>query len=109
MSNVDMPNEPAAPEGARPDPILVDPLSSRPPRSVPRASGGGSLALAVLLAMIAVGASGYVGWRQWQQEQGSAADSQGVASLQQRVGALETTLAGVNGERSSLNQRLSDA
>jgi uroporphyrin-3 C-methyltransferase len=65
--------------------------------------------LAVFLAMIAVGASGYVGWRQWQQEQGSAADSQGVASLQQRVGALETTLAGVNSERNSLNQRLSDA
>jgi uroporphyrin-3 C-methyltransferase len=109
MSNVDMPNEPAAPEGARPDPMGVDPLSSHSLRSTPRASGGGSLALAVLLAMIAVGASGYVGWRQWQQEQGSAADSQGVASLQQRVGTLETTLVSINSERNSLNQRLSDA
>jgi len=104
-----MPNEPAAPEGARPDPMRVDPLSPRPLRSAPRASGGGSLVLAVLLAMIAVGASGYVGWRQWQQEQGSAADSKGVASLQQRVGTLETTLVSINSERNSLNQRLSDA
>jgi len=114
MSNVDKPNEPAAPEGARPDPILVDPLSTRPARAAaskpaPPSRGGSSLALAVLLALIAVGASGYIGWRQWQQEQGHATDSQDVASLQQRVGTLETTLAGVNSERSSLNQRLSDA
>jgi uroporphyrin-3 C-methyltransferase len=119
MSNVDKPNEPAAPEGARPDhatidPVLVDPLPARPvrpaaPRPASQSRGGGSLALAVLLALIAVGASGYIGWRQWQQEQGHATDSQDVASLQQRVGTLETTLAGVNGERSSLNQRLSDA
>lgn len=119
MSNVDKPNEPAAPEGDRPDratidPVLVDPLSARPVRPAtlrpaPPSRGGSSLALAVLLVLIAVGASGYIGWRQWQQEQGHAADSQDVASLQQRVGTLETTLAGVNGERSSLNQRLSDA
>lgn len=114
MSNVDKPNEPAAPEGARPDPVLVDPLSARPsrpaaPRPAPRPRSGGSLALAVLLSLIAVGASGYIGWRQWQQEQGSAADSQGVASLQQRVGTLETTLGTVSDQRSSLSQRLDDA
>jgi uroporphyrin-3 C-methyltransferase len=114
MSNVDKPNEPAAPEGARPDPILVDPLPARPvrptaPRPAPASRGGGNLALAGLLALIAVGASGYIGWRQWQQEQSHATDSQDVASLQQRVATLETTLAGVNGERGSLNQRLSDA
>lgn len=116
MSNVDKPNEPAAPEGARPDhatmdPVLAEPLPTRPlrpaaPRPAPQSRGGGSLALAVLLALIAVGASGYIGWRQWQQEH---AASQDVASLQQRVGSLETTLAGVNSERSSLNQRLGDA
>lgn len=119
MSNVDKPNEPAAPEGARPDRATmdrapVDPLSSRParaaaPKPAPPSRGGGSLALAVLLALIAVGVSGYVGWRQWQQEQGDAADSRQVAGLQQRVATLETTLAGVNGERNSLDQRLSDA
>ncbi|TPG04254.1 hypothetical protein EAH88_18040 [Rhodanobacter glycinis] len=114
MSNVDKPNEPTAPEGARPDPMLVDPLPIRPmrdaaPRSAPRPHAGGSLALAVLLSLVAVGACGYIGWRQWLQEQGNAADSQSVAGLQQRVGTLETTLAGVSGERNSLNQRLSDA
>jgi uroporphyrin-3 C-methyltransferase len=119
MSNVDKPNESAASEGARPDhattdPVLVDPLPahSARPATAPRESrprGGGSLALAVLLALIAVGVSGYIGWRQWQQEQGNAADSQNVTGLQQRVATLETTLSGVNGERSSLNQRLNDA
>jgi len=119
MSNVDKPNASAAPEGARPDPAAPDaalieppmrasrPASARPAPRPPR--GGGSLALAVLLALIAVGASGYIGWRQWQQEQGSAADNQSVASLQQRVATLETTLATLGDQRSSLNQRLDDA
>jgi len=119
MSNVDKPNASAAPEGARPDPAAPDavlieppvrasrPASARPAPRSPR--GGGSLALAVLLALIAVGASGYIGWRQWQQEQGSAADNQSVASLQQRVATLETTLTTLGDQRSSLNQRLDDA
>jgi uroporphyrin-III C-methyltransferase len=117
MSNVDKPNASAAPEGARPDPaapdaVLIEP-SVRATRTVtrpaPRPRGGGSLALAVLLALIAVGASGYIGWRQWQQEQGSAADNRSVASLQQRVATLETTLTTLGDQRSSLNQRLDDA
>ena len=118
MSNVDKPNASAAPEGARPDPaapdaVLIEPsvraTRTAPTRPPPRPRGGGSLALAVLLALIAVGASGYIGWRQWQQEQGSAADNQNVASLQQRVAALETTLTTLGEQRSSLNQRLDDA
>jgi uroporphyrin-3 C-methyltransferase len=118
MSNVDKPNASAAPEGARPDPaapdaVLIEPsvraTRTAPTRPAPRPRGGGSLALAVLLALIAVGASGYIGWRQWQQEQGSAADNQSVASLQQRVATLETTLTTLGDQRSSLNQRLDDA
>ncbi|MET4569687.1 uroporphyrinogen-III C-methyltransferase [Rhodanobacter soli] len=118
MSNVDKPNASAAPEGARPDPaapdaVMVEPsvraTRTAPTRPAPRPRGGGSLALAVLLALIAVGASGYIGWRQWQQEQGSAADNQSVASLQQRVATLETTLTTLGDQRSSLNQRLDDA
>jgi uroporphyrin-3 C-methyltransferase len=118
MSNVDKPNASAAPEGARPDPAapdaaLIEPsvraTRTAPTRPAPRPRGGGSLALAVLLALIAVGASGYIGWRQWQQEQGSAADNQSVASLQQRVATLETTLTTLGEQRSSLNQRLDDA
>ncbi|MGH8157775.1 MAG: uroporphyrinogen-III C-methyltransferase [Rhodanobacter sp.] len=114
MSNVDKPNESAAPERARPDPMPADATPTRPVRTAPatrepRPHGGGSLALALLLALIALAASGYVGWRQWQHEQGNATDSQNVAGLQQRVAALETTLTGVSGERTSLNQRLNDA
>jgi uroporphyrin-III C-methyltransferase len=114
MSNVDKPNEPAAPEGARPDPLLVDPLPTRPMRDArarpaPRPRGGGSLALAVLLSLIAVGACGYIGWRQWQQEQGVNAAVRDAIDLRTRVGSLEATLTTISGERSSLDQRLADA
>ncbi len=119
MSNPDQPNEPTAPEGARPDPapvhsVLVDPLpprAAKPAAKRPdsRSRGGGSTALAVLLSLIAVGVAGYVGWQQWQQTQNTAADSQKVASLHQRVDTLESTMSGVSGERASLDQRLNDA
>jgi len=102
------------PENIRPDPVPVDPIPAKPVRPAPVPAqpaprGGGTLALAVLLALIAIGGTGYVGWRQWQQAQVSTVDSRNLATLQQRVGALETTLSGVSGERTSLNQRLSDA
>ncbi|KQZ68214.1 hypothetical protein ASD55_16880 [Rhodanobacter sp. Root561] len=118
MSNHDMPNEPAAPEGARSAPVAPDAVLVEPPlrptrpashRPAPRPRGGGTLALAILLALIAVGASGYIGWRQWQQEQGAAVDTRNVASLQQRVETLETTLTAMGEQRGSLNQRLDDA
>jgi uroporphyrin-III C-methyltransferase len=113
MSNVDKPNEPAAPEGARPDPLLTDPLPTRPMRDVrpsaPRPRKGGSLALAVLLSLVAVGACGYIGWRQWQQEQGVDAAVRDAIDLRTRLGSLESTLTTLNGERSSLDQRLADA
>jgi uroporphyrin-3 C-methyltransferase len=102
------------PENIRPDPVPVDPIPAKPVRPAPvhaqpAPHGGGTLALAVMLALIAIGGTGYVGWRQWQQAQMSTVDSHNLATLQQRVGALETTLSGVSGERTSLNQRLSDA
>ena len=102
------------PENIRPDPVPVDPIPAKPVRAAPVPAqpaprGGGTLALAVLLALIAIGGTGYVGWRQWRQAQVSTVDSRNLATLQQRVGALETTLSGVSGERTSLNQRLSDA
>ena len=106
------------PESIRPDSTPADPKPAdqspiRPTRPAPvkhePSPRGGTLALALLLALIALGASGYVGWRQWEQAQVSMVDSSNLASLQQRVGALETTLSGVSGERTSLNQRLSDA
>ena len=103
------------PESIRPDstPAAPEVVDTAPTRSAPMTNqtgpqGGGARALAVLIALIALGVSGYVGWRQWQQEQVSTGDSRSLATLQQRVGALETTLSGVSGERTSLNQRLGD-
>ena len=68
-----------------------------------------ALALALLLSLLALVVAGYVGWQQWQQQRGSAAQSQGVSSLQQRVDTLQTKLGGVSDQRASLDQRLDDA
>jgi uroporphyrin-3 C-methyltransferase len=105
MSNIDQPNESAAPEGARPDAMPARPAATREPR--PR--GGGSLALALLLSLVALGVAGYVGWQQWIQTQGVHAAVLTAMDLNTRVASLETTLSGVSGERTSLNQRLNDA
>ena len=67
---------------------------------------GGSVALALLLALLALLASGCVGWRQWQQRQHHVADAQALEAMQQRVAALEATLASVSGGRADLAQRL---
>ena len=77
-----------------------------PREAAPR---GGSVALALLLALLALLAAGYVGWRQWQQRQSHAADARTLDALQQRVAALETTLASVSGGRANLAQRLDAA
>jgi uroporphyrin-3 C-methyltransferase len=74
------------------------------PASAPAPRRGGTLALALLIALLALGLAGYVAWRQWQQMQGSASDN-----LDQRVGHLEDTLTTLGDERSSLRQRLGDA
>ena len=55
------------------------------------------LALAILLALVAIAVAAYVGWRQWQQEQGSDASRRGAAALTQRIDALETTVATISG------------
>ena len=109
MSNVDKPNESAAPEGARPDAMPMRPSRTKHVSREPRPHRGGSLALALLLALIALGAAGYVGWRQWIQETGVDVAVLNTADLRARVSSLETTLSGVSGERTSLNQRLNDA
>lgn len=118
MSNVDQPNEPVAPEGARPTssttaapvPIAPAPTRSRPVLTArPPQAHGGTLALALILALAAAGGAGYVGWQQWQHQQSRGTDSRNVATLQQRVGALEASVNAVSGERASLSQRLGDA
>jgi uroporphyrin-3 C-methyltransferase len=100
-----------SPNAAGPNPANFNASQPVRPTSVKREPSArrGGVGLAVLLALIALAATAYVGWRQWQQEQVSAAGSSSLDSLQQRVGALETTLTGVSGERTGLNQRLNDA
>jgi len=71
-----------------------------PPRS------GGTQALALLLALLAILGAGYVGWRQWQLAQHSAAGNASLAVLQQRVAALEASLHADDGARTDLQQRL---
>lgn len=111
MSNADQPQEPAAPKGVRPDPVVVDPSPAGPLRvaAPPRPRGGGTLALALLLALLAVVLAGYVGWREWQQQQGTASANADAVNLQQRVATLETTVAGISSQRASLDQQLQDA
>ncbi|UGB37784.1 uroporphyrinogen-III C-methyltransferase [Frateuria soli] len=74
------------------------------PAPAPAPRRGGTLALALLIALLALGLAAYVAWRQWQQMQGAAGDQ-----LDQRVGQLEETLTTLGDERSSLRQRLGDA
>ena len=68
----------------------------------------GWIVFAIVLALLAFALAAYVGWRQWQQQQGSAADDQAVAELQTRVATMERSVAGLDSERALLRQRLSD-
>jgi len=100
-------DDPASAASPAPAPA---PVPARPsPSRAAAPSRGGSVALALLLALLALVGVGYVGWRQWQQSQGGAADSRNLAALQARVGTLENTLQSVEGERAALRQRLGDA
>ncbi|AIF45841.1 uroporphyrinogen-III C-methyltransferase [Dyella japonica] len=84
--------------------------SPRPARTTsPARRGSGTLAVALLLSLVAVGGAGYVGWRQWQQEQGSAASHATVDALKQRVDTLESAFSASDSERNLLRQRLGDA
>jgi len=116
-------SERSSPDHPAPDRVAADAAVPRPaahaavpPRTAsgaaqPRqpSARGSSLALALLLALIAVAAAGYVAWRQWQQEQGNASDSRAVAALQDRIGTLEGAFDSQAGERTLLRQRLGDA
>lgn len=101
MSQDDIPRESPAPAGA---PSAARRAAAREP-----ARHGGTLALAMLLALLALAGTGYVGWQQWQQSRHGDARRQAVLDLQQRVSVLERTLAGVSSDGSSLQQRLDDA
>jgi uroporphyrin-III C-methyltransferase len=72
-------------------------------------SSGGTLALALLLALIAVIGVGYVAWRQWQLTHLDALALRTTATLEERVNTLEHTLSGTAGQSNLLTQRLNDA
>lgn len=95
-----------------------EPASSATPAAAPRATPpasrdaaarGGSVALALLLAALALLAAGYVGWRQWRQQAGVDAAVLNTTSLLNRVGALEHRLDGMRGGSADLAQRLDSA
>jgi uroporphyrin-3 C-methyltransferase len=81
--------------------------ASRPP--TPAGSNSGTLALALLLALIAVVGVGYIAWRQWQLTHIGAAALRTTANLEDRVNTLEHTLSGTTGQSNLLMQRLNDA
>jgi uroporphyrin-III C-methyltransferase len=103
MSQDDLTPESTAPIGVPSD----TPRASRPP--VPARSGGGALALALLLALIAIVGVGYLAWRQWQLAHVSAKTAQVTVGLEDRVNTMEHTLSGATGQNSLLIQRLNDA
>lgn len=77
------------------------------PSAAPRR--GGTVALATLLALVALGGAGYVGWRQYVQETGVRGATQTAAGLETRVANMERALEAMENERGLLRQRLGDA
>lgn len=81
------------------------PRASRPPAR----SSGGTLALALLLALIAIVGVGYIAWRQWQLAHLDEVALRTTSSLEERVNGMEHTLSGAAGQSNTLMQRLNDA
>jgi uroporphyrin-III C-methyltransferase len=103
MSQDDLPSKPLPTPGASADPAALRTAKPVSPNR-PSSRRGGGVTAAVIIALLALSASGYVGWRQWQQMQGDAANH-----LAQRVGTLETTVGDIGGERATLRRQLDDA
>ena len=103
MSQDDLTPDPAAPTGA-PSAASRTNQAPTPPRSA-----GGTLALALLLALIAIVGVGYVAWREWKLAHISAEALRTTASLEDRVNTMEHALSGATGQGAVLMQRLNDA
>jgi len=79
------------------------------PRSTPLPRGnagtpprrGGALAAAILLGLVALGATGFVGWRVWQLESSDRAGGQTLAELRENVTTLQSTVNGLREERTT--------
>lgn len=70
---------------------------------------GSTAALAMLVALVAAGGAGYIGWRQYVQETGVRGAAQAAAGLETRVANMERALEQMESERGLLRQRLGDA
>lgn len=85
-----------------------DPARSHRP-APPSRPAGGSLALALLLALIALVGVGYVAWRQWKLVHLNAEALRTAATLEERVNAMDRTLSTATSQGGALVQRLNDA
>lgn len=104
MSQDDLSSERTVPTAGTPSD------SNRGGRSAPPARpGGGTLALALLLALIAIIGVGYIAWRQWKLLHINAQALRTTAALEERVNAMDRTLSGTTSQSSLLLQRLNDA
>jgi uroporphyrin-III C-methyltransferase len=89
--------------------VAARPVAPRPSGAAVPPRRGGTLALAVLLGLVALGATGVVGWHVWQLEHNDRTGVAAVDMLQQRVDTLERALNGTREERNTLRQRMGDA
>ncbi|WP_240732506.1 MULTISPECIES: uroporphyrinogen-III C-methyltransferase [Dyella] len=96
----DTPEPVAAPVSAAPS------TKAKRPASPPR---GGTLALALLLSLVAMGGAGYVGWRQYTQETSVRGAMQDAASQEVRLANVERANEATDNDRTLLRQRLADA
>ncbi|MBN8713389.1 MAG: uroporphyrinogen-III C-methyltransferase [Xanthomonadales bacterium] len=104
MSTADTP---PAPDGAHPVPPATP--SATPPggaRRAPAQRSGGTLGLALLLALLAILGAGYVGWRQWQSAGSDKAEAASLMALQQRIAAVENSLQASDRERADIARQL---
>jgi uroporphyrin-III C-methyltransferase len=105
MSQDDLTPEstPAAPIGAPAN----APRVTRP--APPQRSAGGTLAVTLLIALIALIGAGYVAWKQWKLTQISTVALNTTTELANRVTATEHAVTAANGQDTALMQRLNDA
>ncbi|HUA81371.1 MAG TPA: uroporphyrinogen-III C-methyltransferase [Dyella sp.] len=75
----------------------------------PGRPGGGTLALALLLALIAIIGVGYIAWRQWKLLHINAQALRTTAALEERVNTMDRALSGATSQNGLLLQRLNDA
>lgn len=86
----------------------ADPARGNRP-APPARPGGGALALALLLALIAIIGVGYIAWRQWQLLHINAQALRTAATLEERVNTMERQLSTTTSQGNLLLQRLNDA